>query len=291
MRLQTMLTLVGNLAHRSQLAQLGIGRRTIDQALRERILVPVAPGWVATSAALRVAVVAVLNGARLTGATALRTYGVWAGTDRRLHLQRPPKSHTTKHPPMTPLARFAVLKHFVPHGTRMHWAPYIATPPVAAAWRVSILDALMRFCRSESEENVVAAISSAVHEKLLSRRAAMTLFDRLPARLHHLATRCTFADGSGLETIARLRLERLGLSLVQQVQIGPDRVDFVIAGWLVLEFDGDEWHDPKLDRERTNRLVRAGYYVLRFGYDHVMYGWTATLATIQTALRDQILYA
>lgn len=147
-------------------------------------------------------------------------------------------------------------------------------------------DALIRFSLTESAEQVVATITSAVHEKLLTRHTAMLLFDRLPARLQRLRHRFTWLDGSGLETLARLRLEDLGYRLAQQVQIGPDRVDIVIGGWLVIELDGDKWHDPRADRMRTNRLVRAGYVVLRFGYHDVVNDWATTLETIRAALRD-----
>ena len=88
-----------------------------------------------------------------------------------------------------------------------------------------------------------------------------------------------------METVFRFRMDDEGYALTQQVWIGRDRVDTVLGGWLVIELDGDEWHDPKADRQRTNRLIRAGYVVLRFGYSDVFERWSETLATIEVAVR------
>src|SRR5690606_36554765 len=110
---------------------------------------------------------------------------------------------------------------------------------------------------------------------------------RLPVRLHQVTSRPNYLTGSGLVSIARVRLEKLRLRLRQQVKIGPDTVDYVGEGWIILELDGDEWHDPVKDRIRTNRLVRAGYTVLRFGLKEVLDDWPTALETILAALRMQ----
>jgi very-short-patch-repair endonuclease len=149
-----------------------------------------------------------------------------------------------------------------------------------ADWRVSVADALIQFGAAEMDEQLVAAIESAVHEKHLSRSVAMSLFQWLPRHRRRLAARLNFIGESGMETIVRMWLESLGLCVTQQVRIGGDRVDLVIDGWLIIELDGDEWHNPVDDRIRTNRLIRAGYRMLRFGYKEVFEGWDETIATI-----------
>lgn len=278
MELAMAMTRFGHLASRRQLATVGIGRHILDRELREGVLLPVRAGWVATQEADQLAVVAVLRGARLTGATALRSYGVWAGDDRRSHFQVPPNAHRICQVPLTPIARFTAPR-FVPHGTVMHWAP--STPiHTGAQWRVSIADAIIRFAVAESDEQIVAAIESAVHEKQLSRNGVAELLRRLPRRHRRLAPRLNLLAGSGMETIVRMRLEALQLRVAQQVRIGIDRVDLVIDGWLVVEVDGDEWHNPTDDRIRTNRVIRAGYRMLRFGHKEVFERWDETVATI-----------
>ena len=275
---------LGGLASRKQLTLLGHGRHVIDRALRAGTLIPVRPGWVGTTDANRLSVIAVLAGGRLTGPTALRSYGIWNESDLRTHVQLRPNTCPTPQQTFTPLETFAAPK-FGLTGTVRHWAPYAATPPRDAAWRVTVADAIIRFARTESDEQVVATIESAVRKGRMSRSEVPELLKRMPRRLRRLAARMTFLADSGLETIARLRLENVGLTLAQQVEIGPDTVDLVIDGWLVIELDGDEWHDPVKDRIRTNRLIRAGYRVLRFGHREVFERWDETLATITEMLQ------
>ncbi len=235
--------------------------------------------------ASQLAIIAVLHGARLTGATALRFHGVWAGVDNHLHLQVPPNAHRVLQAPLTPIAQFHPPK-FVAGGTLMHW---VSAGPSSepATWLVPVTDALAHFARVESDEQVVAAIESAVHEKRMSRSAVPGLLHRLPRRQHRLATRLTFLAGSGMETIARMRLEEHGFRIAQQVQIGIDRVDLVIDNWLIIELDGDEWHDPVEDRIRTNRLIRTGHRVLRFGYKDLFERWHETLETVLELLGER----
>lgn len=275
---------LGGLATRKQLDLLGYGRHLIDRALREGLLLPVRRGWVGLPEANRLAVVAVLAGARLTGPTALRSYGIWNGFDLRTHLQMRPNTFPTAQQPLTPLATFTPPRFETTEIVR-HWAPYQETPAGAASWRVGVEDAIIRFARVEADEQIVATLESAVHEGRLSRSQVPELFQRMPRRLRRLSARLTFLAGSGLESVARLRLEDLGMALEQQVTIGPDTVDLVIDGWLIVELDGDEWHDPVKDRRRTNRLIRAGYRVLRFGHRDVFDRFDETVATIHEMLR------
>ena len=275
---------LGGLASRKQLALLGQRRYAIDRALRDGTLVRVRPGWVGTSDANQLSVLAVLYGARLTGPTALRSYGIWNGFDLRTHLHLRPNTCPVQQQPLTPLARFTPPK-FVPSGIVRHWAPHTETLPGLPAWRVTIADAILRFARTETDEQVIATVESAVKKGRLSRSEIPGLLQRMPRRLRRLSVRVNFLAGSGLETVARLRLEDLGLTVQQQVEIGPDTVDIVIDGWLVIELDGDEWHHPVKDRIRTNRLIRAGYRVLRFGHREVFADWDKTFATIVEMLR------
>jgi len=273
------MTALGHLAQRRQLAALGHGRRIVDHALAAGTLVPVRPGWVATPAASQSAVIAVLRGARVTGATALRSHGIWSGSDSRLYLQLPSNAHRIRQEPLTPVSLF-VRPRFPISGVVTGWTTVPAAPATHAQWRVPVADALRHFARTEPPEQVVAAVESAEHLRRLSRTDACTLLSRLPRRLGRLARRANFHAESGLESIGRMRLEDLEIAGRQQVWIGQDRVDLLIDNWLVIEWDGDEWHDPVRDRIRTNRLIRAGYRVLRFGYSDVFSRWPETVATI-----------
>ncbi|HEV7957195.1 MAG TPA: DUF559 domain-containing protein [Marisediminicola sp.] len=280
MHLTNTLAQLGYLASRRQLADLGFGRRAIDRALAGGVLLPVRPGWVATTQANQLAVIAVLNGARLTGGTALRSFGIWDGLDQHVHLQLPANSHRIIRSPSTPIGRFTPPR-FPPGPLVIEWAAAARADSHSPQWRVSVTDAIVRFARVESDEQVAAAIESAVHEKRMRRAEVSALMERLPRRFRRILTSLNFKAESGLESIGVLRFEDLGYDVAQQVQIGPDRVDIVLDGWLIIELDGDAHHDVARDRKRTNRLIRAGYSLLRFGYVDVFFEWDATLALVQ----------
>ena len=57
---------------------------------------------------------------------------------------------------------------------------------------------------------------------------------------------------SGIESLLRLRLARLGIRLESQVLVaGVGRVDFVLAGRIILEVDGRLNHDGPAQRHRA----------------------------------------
>ncbi len=95
---------------------------------------------------------------------------------------------------------------------------------------------------------------------------------------------------SGLESLLRLRLHLLGISLATQVSIpGVGRVDFVVDGHLIIEVDGREHHGaPEMrhrDLSRDAAASRLGYETLRFDYAQVVHDWPTVQAAIRGALR------
>jgi hypothetical protein len=278
----------GHLARTRDLQRLGHSPGSVRSAVERGDVLRVRNGWVATRQATRSAVVAVRHGGKLTGASALASYGVWSGTDRRLHIAMPPKSHvalgtTTR----TPLAAFEA-DRFLLSGVERHWAAERwPTRGVQPAWRASVGDALLVFAMSESVEHVLAAIESAVHEKALARSRLAKVLAALPRRLSRVERELDLAAESGLETISRLRLSPTVKTVESQVTIpGVGRVDLLIDGWLVIELIGDEFHTPEGDRKRQVDIVRAGYRGLFFGYDQVMFEWAACEAAVAELLRE-----
>ncbi|MFN0027749.1 MAG: hypothetical protein ACKV2O_11320 [Acidimicrobiales bacterium] len=47
------------------------------------------------------------------------------------------------------------------------------------------------------------------------------------------------------------------------------RVDVVLDGWLIVEFDGEAYHDPERDRALRSAFTAAGYLVLPFDFEQV----------------------
>lgn len=82
---------------------------------------------------------------------------------------------------------------------------------------------------------------------------------------------------SPLETLARIQLRGAGLDVVDGVEIGGvGEVDLLIAGWLVVELDGYEYHSDMWsfdqDRSRDRELARLGYTSIRFTANNVRSG-------------------
>ena len=155
-----------------------------------------------------------------------------------------------------------------------------------------MLDTLIRVAHDCSEEQFLACVESALCERKLSLAGVPVLFASLPRRFHRLRELIDPLAESGLETLARLRLRRFVRSIRSQVTIAgiapggrSGRVDLLLDGWLVIELDGDKFHDPIVDREQNAILVRLGYRVHRFGYTQVIHGWEDMEATIRELLR------
>jgi len=282
---------LGYLATTAQLKALGHGRRRIENALSTGHLVRVRRSWVATTHASRTAVIAVLQRGKLTGPAALATYGVWDALDRQIHVQVRHNRHGDPIEPLTPLARFAP-DDYLRMGVRRHWSEEQHPHYEGAAWRVSVLDALIRVAHDCPVEQFMACTESALNTGRLSLAGLPVLFGSLPSAMHPLQQGIDSLAGSGLETISRLRLAKFVRSIRSQVEIlginpggRPGTVDLLLDGWLVIELDGDEFHDPVADRARTAALVRKGYRVHRFGYEQVINGWADVEATVRELLR------
>lgn len=90
------------------------------------------------------------------------------------------------------------------------------------------------------------------------------LLDRVDARAE-----------SGLESLMRVRLQDLGLRVRSQVRVaGVGRADLEVEGAVMVETDGDRWHDEKVttrDRRRDAGFTRAGRTVLHFRYAQVVF--------------------
>ena len=291
MTLMQAVTGSGQLISTTRLRQLGHSRHSIRQHLQLGELVPICTGWVGTRLAGRVSVLAVSLGGKLTGSTALASHGLWDADDRRVHLLLPPKSNGATKPLLTPLEQF-VAPRFPTGPVVRHWRNELVRDHTEPGWRASIVDALRVVALSNPAEQFVASVDSCLHEGAMSAAALPSLRVALPARLRPLLDSCDGRAGSGLESICRLRFARLGCRVEIQVRMpGIARsgragaVDFLLDGWLVIEVDGDEFHDAASDRLRNSVIVRLGYRWHRFGYAQVMHDWPAVEATVRELLR------
>lgn len=169
-----------------------------------------------------------------------------------------------------------------------HWAPADGTIP---GWRTPVVDTVLALAGCVPIEWWIAALDAALHrprdgEPIMSDEQYAELTDRLPARLRPELDRVDPLAGSCLETLVRLGLERRGVGPIV-LQFSPRQhqfVDLLLPGKLIVEADGEEFHDPEKDAIRDAFFRGLGYRVLRFGYDRIVFDLEAVLDEIEAEL-------
>jgi len=275
---------LGFLARASTLRARGHSQAKIASAVASGMLLRPVRSWVATPKAERDAVIALLHGGMLTGASALGSLGVWRGTDRSIHVGVAANSPGRVSRSAVPLTTFAAPSHLtvgvVKHWGDQHW------PVRSLDWRTSVVDALAVFARNAEVESFVAAVDSALHLGVLRPSELPRVFAQLPARFQGARLLVNGKAEAGTESLARLRLSGLGRTIEIQVTIGPYRVDLLIDGWLVIEIDSEEWHSTTRvdDLRKSAWLTARGYRVEHFDYQQVMHEWP----TVEHAVREAL---
>jgi len=263
----------GGVAHTSTLLKLGASAADIRRAHRAGVLLRLREGVLALAGADADVVDAARHGGKIACVSALRRYGVWV-----FDALVPARVATTPHV-------------WVGSSGRRH--PH--TPCACVTHNdsgksgfgvCSLTLALVQVARCQGPECFFAAFESAWRRGLLTRRMRADVRGRLPAGMRWLVDLARPDADSGLESLLRLRLHRLGITLQTQVWI-PEirgRVDFLLDGVLILETDGRENHDGVSLRHRD--LVRdamtaaLGYDTLRFDYAMVIHDWPTVEAAI-----------
>ncbi|MGP3535700.1 endonuclease domain-containing protein [Microbacterium sp. RD1] len=197
----------------------------------------------------------VVDAARIGGlvgcTTVLREYGVFVLDRAVTHVHVP--THATR------------LR--TPKEARIHWAP-LHRPPDSRHMRVGTFDALLQALICQAPRAAIATLDSALHLGVVDERDLDELFAVLPRRRRVLRGLIHGRAESGSETFVRLLLRTLDLSFECQVWIaGVGRVDFLVAGWLVIECDSrafhDGWEAHVADRRRDILIAERGYACIR----------------------------
>jgi hypothetical protein len=232
-----------------------------------------------------------LHRGKLTGPAALASYGIWDALDRRIHIRLARNTHGPVRSSRTPLGTFTS-GQYPRTGVQVHWRDERHPEQAREPWRVSVIDALIEVALDFPAEQFLACVESALCTRQLSLAGLPVLFGALPRRFSALRLLIDPNAESGQETLARLRIATFVRDIRSQVWIPgigpggrPGRVDLLLDGWLVIELDGDGFHDPAADRKRDAILVRLGYRVHRFGFDQVVGHWDEVEATIRELLR------
>lgn len=265
--------MLGGIARTSQLCAQGTTRLRLARAAERGAVDRIRPGVYAAGVLAPGVRTAAAHGGELACASALRHFGVWV-------LEPAPRLHVW----VGPNAR-----------THVHDGCRCVTHRdggAASFGVVSLTRALVQCASCLGAEAFFAAFESAWAQGLLTAADRVEIRSDLLARFRWLVDIARPDAGSGLESLLRLRLLRLGIALACQVPIPRvGRVDFVLAGCIVLEVDGRDNHDGPSQRHRD--LVRdaeaaaAGYETLRFDYALVVHDWPRVERAILARLRDR----
>lgn len=251
----------GNLARSAFLRSLGHSTRSIARARRTGATFSPRRGWIATARAAPAALRAVTLGGRLGGASALESFGVWAGHSPGLVVAVVPGA--SRLPPLLPgESRLWASDRFPANGDRM--------------FRVSLQDAILQHARVSNRAEIVATLDSALHHGLLGHFELAELLAALPERVRPNARELDASSMAGTESLMRVDLRALGYRVDTQASIRKvGQVDLLVDGWYIVECDSREFHDgdaqQTTDRRRDGEATIARFGTARFTYPQVMF--------------------
>ena len=239
-------------------------------------------GFYAVPGAPRDLVRAVRLGGRATAHSALPFHGIWKPENGLLHVQVPRNGGRLRDPEVRAM----------PLGDRsdvhVHWQDREPVKENLLGFRplVDASTAVRHAVQCDDDEGAVSVLDSAMNLRLVRLDEARLL---LPADRRGLFPLLDPKAESGIESVARIRLQRAGYRVESQVLVrGAGRIDLLVEGRLALELDGRETHlTPEAfeeDRRRDMELSRQHLLHLRLTYHQVFHQWPACMRAIATAL-------
>lgn len=248
------------------LLERGVGRATIDRAVRRGELLRVRKGWVAMHDADPALLFAVRHGLTISCVSRLARLGVWAHDPRTTHFAVPRPGAESR-----------------PPGARLlYQRPVFPREPFAL--EDSVDNALVIAASCQPHDQAVAIWDSALNKKLVTRAQ----LERLPltARARAVLDDTDPLADSGLETYVRQRLKRFRLSVIGQAYLLGKHVDLLIGERLVVQTDGATHTGRQRDRDnRHDALLELhDFTVVRVGYLQVMEEWPVVQDLIMRAV-------
>jgi very-short-patch-repair endonuclease len=169
----------------------------------------------------------------------------------------------------------------------VHWKVAPAPRPRPLSGVVPVALAIEHLPADLDPAYLAAVLDGAVRGRATTSRQLLHRFHG-SVRLTRAVSRIDVSAESGTESIARERMRVAGIEARTQVWFGTHRVDFLIAGRIVVEVDGRRFHEKEdafeKDRRKAADLTRLGLHVLHFSYAQVLYDWPTCLAAIRVAL-------
>lgn len=174
----------------------------------------------------------------------------------------------------------------------------LVRPGEAPLWVTDAVTTVLDGIRQLKPKEAVVLVDSALRSGQVTlaelQAAARQLRGvRHARRVHRALQLCDPESGSVLESVLRLELVEAGGTRFGTQRLVRDsggryilRVDFCFEQQrLVVEADGARWHpEPHRDRLLDNRLVAAGWRVLRFTWTEVVHDPAAVISLVRAAL-------
>lgn len=261
---------IGPIARTAQLRAAGITAREISRAAREGRIRSVRRGVYATADTDQDFLHAAVHGGAPACTVAGRLHGLWMLRADALHVWLGGAGHHAQ----------------IDDACVIHWDAGVVElgrlPPVA--------NVLLQIAHCAGEEVFFAALESALRQNLFPPGRVNWLRRRLPPELKWLIAFARSDADSGLESLVRLRLHKLGITVRTQVLIDDvGEADILIGDRLIIETDGRDNHDGRSFRHKDLRrdaaAAQRGYETLRFDYALIVHDWPRVEAAILSKIK------
>lgn len=268
----------GGFAQRRNFLAAGFSGRDLTRLVATGKIQRVRIGWYVDRFADRWMVESARVGGCLACVSAASRLGLWTPPEHALHILVPSNGSRFR-------SRTRASVRFDrgrPAHTVLHWEtrPGAVDRPI-----VDLRRCLQQVMDCLPADMAIAILDSALNQRKLSISQLRAIGGGGSQRQRELIDCTDGRSASGLESLSRVRLLMVGLSVRVQVEVLHGiRVDLLIDGWLVIELDGEEFHGNAVgferDRVRDAPLNAWGFRVLHFSRSQVLDDWSSVESTI-----------
>jgi hypothetical protein len=287
----------GLFLRRRDLLALGHSDAQIRNARRGGVIMRARQGWYCPSNAPPDAIRAVRVGGRLTGLSALKSYGHWTPETEALHVTVPADARALRSMNDMRVRR----KPSDNQNCVVSWTDRAAERFDPCAWRVPVVDALVHVLRTAERVTAIVCLDAALHasdqglEGITSGQLE-EIFARAPQRVQSWRYDVDGRAGAGGETEFRLRCQAAGLPFLPQPFLpGVGHADGQIGPHTYVEIDGGSAHDNfdaiETDRDRDAKSTVLGTRTLRIRYRMFRGKWHLCEAMLRQALAEDLALA
>lgn len=267
--IQQLCVSLGGVAHTRELTAKGASRHALHEAVRAGCLDRLRMGVYCVPSLDTAVRSAIAHGGALGCASAAQRAGLWVMPHDGVHVWMTATGHERVHSPCTCV---------------VHWDEGVGLPAPHGGC-ISLFHALKQIAQCCGEEAFFVALESALRQRRISRTELARLKTSVPREIAPLFALAADNADSGLESLIRYRLARLGIAVAGQVEVpAVGAVDLIIGDRLIVELDGKENHDGARKRHKDLRrdalAAPLGFEVLRFDYPMVMFSWGLVEAAI-----------